>query len=222
MTENLYDVLGIPPTATEKEIKWAYRKLAGVHHPDKGGDPEMFQKVQHAYDTLIDPAKRTVYDETGQDGDSSRFSDGVIALFDEILLSGLLPEEWEYIDIFEKMRRHVKVAITTHRKQIKTNKDRVTNLNKVSKRISHAHQKRTVFHEHLAAKVEQAKAAIEESKAQIETCKMVLTFLKEYSFEVSKEKEGIGELSRILGRDFCTVAGTHSVLGNLGRKVSHD
>jgi len=57
-----YQTLGVAKTATPDEIKKAYRKLASQHHPDKGGDTAMFQKIQIAYDTLSDPAKRQQYD----------------------------------------------------------------------------------------------------------------------------------------------------------------
>lgn len=57
-----YQTLGVSPQADQKEIKRAYRKLAGKHHPDKGGDQEEFKKVQKAYETLSDPQKRAEYD----------------------------------------------------------------------------------------------------------------------------------------------------------------
>lgn len=64
-TTVLYKQLGVEKTATQGEIKKAYRKLARVHHPDRGGDPEEFKKVQNAYDCLSDPDKRKAYDVTG-------------------------------------------------------------------------------------------------------------------------------------------------------------
>ena len=57
-----YDILKISKNATDNEIKQAYRNLAKQHHPDKGGDKEMFQKIQEAYDTLSDPQKKQAYD----------------------------------------------------------------------------------------------------------------------------------------------------------------
>ena len=57
-----YSTLGVSRTATQDEIKRAFRKLASQHHPDKGGDTARFQEIQAAYDTLGDSAKRQQYD----------------------------------------------------------------------------------------------------------------------------------------------------------------
>ena len=61
----MYDVLGLTKDASDSEIKKAYYKLAKVHHPDKGGDPEKFKKVQEAYEILSDPQKRENFDRFG-------------------------------------------------------------------------------------------------------------------------------------------------------------
>ncbi len=55
-------MLGVAKSATQDEIKKAYRKLVMEHHPDKGGDVAMFTQIQEAYDTLGNPEKRTQYD----------------------------------------------------------------------------------------------------------------------------------------------------------------
>lgn len=57
-----YTTLGVDKTATPEQIKQAYRKLASIHHPDKGGDTAKFQDIQSAYETLSDPTKRHEYD----------------------------------------------------------------------------------------------------------------------------------------------------------------
>ena len=60
-----YDTLGVKPDATQAEIKAAYRRLAVVHHPDKGGTPEKFKALVGAYKTLSDPGSRRQYDMCG-------------------------------------------------------------------------------------------------------------------------------------------------------------
>ena len=59
---NAYETLGVPKGASDAEIKRAYRKMAGQHHPDKGGDTIKFQEIQSAYETLSDPQKRAQHD----------------------------------------------------------------------------------------------------------------------------------------------------------------
>lgn len=53
-----FAVLDLPETASEAEIKSAYRKLSRIHHPDVGGSAEMFQKISKAYETLTDAEQR--------------------------------------------------------------------------------------------------------------------------------------------------------------------
>jgi DnaJ-class molecular chaperone len=60
-----YDLLEITRDATQEEIKKAYRKMAVKHHPDKGGDEEVFKKVSEAYTVLSDESKKRVYDMGG-------------------------------------------------------------------------------------------------------------------------------------------------------------
>jgi len=60
--KSFYDILGVAKTASDDDIKRAYRRLASQHHPDKGGDTAKFQEIQEAYATLGDPARRREYD----------------------------------------------------------------------------------------------------------------------------------------------------------------
>lgn len=57
-----YSTLGVEETATQEEIKKAYRKLAKENHPDKGGDEELFKQISGAYDVIGDENKRQEYD----------------------------------------------------------------------------------------------------------------------------------------------------------------
>jgi DnaJ family protein A protein 2 len=62
-----YEILGVPKTAAQDDLKKAYRKAAIKNHPDKGGDPEKFKELAQAYEVLSDPEKREIYDQYGED-----------------------------------------------------------------------------------------------------------------------------------------------------------
>jgi curved DNA-binding protein len=68
MSNSLYETLGVSSTATEAEIKKAYRKLARQYHPDVNKDPEAeekFKEINAAYEVLSDKEKRAKYDQFG-------------------------------------------------------------------------------------------------------------------------------------------------------------
>jgi DnaJ homolog subfamily A member 2 len=76
----LYDLLEISPTASDDDIKKAYKKLAIKYHPDKNKDSnatEMFQKISNAFQILSDPDKRRRYDQFGLDAVNNNNSGGV-------------------------------------------------------------------------------------------------------------------------------------------------
>ncbi len=82
MSKNLYDVLGVSKSASETEIKSAYRKLARKYHPDLNKEDktaaEKFKEISCAYDILGDKEKRKKYDnnEIDSDGKPTGFGAG--------------------------------------------------------------------------------------------------------------------------------------------------
>jgi len=72
MPPDYYDRLGLSPTATQEEIRRAYRRLARETHPDRNPDAEdagaRFQKVKEAYDVLSKPERRARYDRRRRQG----------------------------------------------------------------------------------------------------------------------------------------------------------
>lgn len=114
-----YETLGVEKTATEKEIKQAYRNLARKYHPDvhqgdaKKAAEDKFKLVNEAYEVLKDPEKRKKYDQLGMNWQSGqdfepqqswqnynfhtagssdpRFSDFFSSIFGEDLFGGGVP-----------------------------------------------------------------------------------------------------------------------------------
>lgn len=90
-----YEILGVPRTANEKELKAAYRKLARKYHPDVNpGDKtaeSSFKEVSEAFGVLSDPEKRAKYDQVGHEAFGAGFdpSRGVKIDFEDLGLGDL-------------------------------------------------------------------------------------------------------------------------------------
>ena len=69
MSKDYYDILNVSKSASDSEIKSAYRKLAMKYHPDRNPDDKSaenkFKEVSEAYDVLKDREKRSAYDQFG-------------------------------------------------------------------------------------------------------------------------------------------------------------
>jgi DnaJ-class molecular chaperone len=93
-----YEKLGVDKAATPAEIKRAYRSKANQTHPDKGGSTAEFAPVVRAYEVLSDPAKRLLYDTTGEDKRppiEKEVQDVLMQLFLQALSS---PDEIEVVE----------------------------------------------------------------------------------------------------------------------------
>ncbi|EDV47227.1 protein HLJ1 [Drosophila erecta] len=69
MEEDYYMILGVDPTATEQEIKDAYRRMALIYHPDKNKHPRTtahFQKINRAFQVLSNAMSRREHDRSFQ------------------------------------------------------------------------------------------------------------------------------------------------------------
>lgn len=91
--KDYYKILELPKDASEEQIRKAYRRLALRHHPDHNpddsGSEERFKEISEAYGVLIDPAKRSQYDQWLRAGAQERAAGGGFNYSQEQILQDL-------------------------------------------------------------------------------------------------------------------------------------
>ena len=135
--KDYYTILGVTRTATEDEIKKAYRKLAHQYHPDKaGGDETKFKEINEAYQVLSDKNKRAQYDRFGNAGPSMGGFPGARAEdFPKVLASASILKTWATWAILATYstalwRASVCVSVGRPMKKVPTSKFRKISLSK--------------------------------------------------------------------------------------------
>ena len=107
---NLYEILGVDKDASTSEIKKAYRNLAKKHHPDKGGDEEVFKKISKAFSVLQDDERREKYDN-GEDIDEIVMDDREIATNNLCSVFDIVTSQHSFMadftDIIIRMREEI-------------------------------------------------------------------------------------------------------------------
>lgn len=111
-----YKILNVAKTATQEEIKKAYKKLAMEHHPDRGGSTAKFAEINEAYETLKDPKKRQEYDSPRQEFNfnSQNFEDIFSAFFNNAGMRN-------------RKNRDLKLTVSITLEEVLTGKDLIAN-----------------------------------------------------------------------------------------------
>ena len=93
MKKTLYDVLGVPTTASKSEIKKAYKMKAKTTHPDVGGDNTEMTALVEAYGILSDDEKRKRYDATGEEDGVDNEMTEILQVFFQIAEQALIEND---------------------------------------------------------------------------------------------------------------------------------
>lgn len=192
----LYELLGVDPKAETAAIKKAYQKLAKVHHPDKGGDPEKFLELQEAFEVLSDAERRLRYDTTGR-ADKSAVTPARVKNFIEQTIKTLIeskdPMGYRDDPTTNNFRDQILGSLVAARKQIKDMKFATQRKIEKATRMVERFKTKEGFDpvgDALRANLKSLQGELRTHEDALELSQEVERVMRTYEYEVGPEREG--------------------------------
>jgi curved DNA-binding protein CbpA len=190
---DFYKILGVAKTATLKDIKKAYRDLAKIHHPDKGGDEEKFKEITRAFGVLSDPDKREKFDN-GEEFDETYQSpkdkahQNLCSVFD--IVTGAHGFMADHTDLIVRMREEINEMTLKMDNDLSVANNNIKKIKSIIKRLKKADFIKR-YAEHTLLAHEARKTQVEES---IKVQGIMLELLEDssYDFLVDDDEEWRG------------------------------
>jgi len=188
---NLYDTLGVNKTATQSEIKSAYRKKAKELHPDKndGEHSEEFCDAKLAYEVLSDPEERKQYDETGRysnDPEWKKIRDKFYETFASLMFNLSAND-----DILNAAKILIQAKIGKKEGEIMTYRDKLRHIGKIIKRIKPKGSEDYLITA-MENEIKMGNELIKSAEAHIEFLKKVVEYGDHYEADIPTVRGLIG------------------------------
>ena len=178
---NPYTELDVSTDASLETIKQQYRTLAQMHHPDKGGDEDIFKRIKLAYEILSDPIRRKQYDITGETATSNVKNEAVEKIV-QILLH-VVPifnaDQDNLISIIEMETRTILESVF---KDISVTEKHIVNLEKVSEKIRIKTENENLLNGLVVNQIRQKKQELITFQHRVKVCNFMLEILKDYEY----------------------------------------
>ena len=178
---NPYTELDVPVDASLETIKQRYRTLAQMHHPDKGGDEELFKRIKLAYEILSDPVRRKQYDITGETT-TTNAKDEAIANIVQILLHVVPSFNVDQDDLIQIAEIETRTMLDLVHKDMGVTERYIANLEKVSNKLRIKTEGENILNSFIINQIQQRKQELETFKRRIQVCELMLEILKDYEY----------------------------------------
>ena len=178
---NPYTELDVPVDASLETIKQRYRTLAQMHHPDKGGDEELFKLIKLAYEILSDPVRRKQYDITGETT-TTNAKDEAIANIVQILLHVVPSFNVDQDDLIQIAEIETRTMLDLIYKDISVTERYIANLEKVSSKLRIKTSGENILNTFIVHQIQQRKQELENFKRRVQVCELMLEILKDYEY----------------------------------------
>jgi len=178
---NPYTELDIPVDASLETIKQRYRTLAQMHHPDKGGDEELFKRIKLAYEILSDPVRRKQYDIIGETT-TTNAKDEAIANIVQILLHVVPNFNVDQDDLIQVAEIETRTMLDLINKDIGVTERYILNLEKVLSKLRIKTEGENLLSIFIVNQIQQKKQELEAFQRRIQICNLMLEILKDYEY----------------------------------------
>ena len=178
---NPYTELDVPVDASLETIKQRYRTLAQMHHPDKGGDEEVFKRIKLAYEILSDPVRRKQYDITGETT-TTNAKDEAVANIVQILLHVVPNFNVDQDDLILIAEMETRTMLDLVHKDIGVTERYILNLEKVLSKLRIKTEGENLLSSFIFNQIQQRKQELESFQRRIQVCNLMLEILKDYEY----------------------------------------
>ena len=178
---NPYTELDVPVDASLETIKQRYRTLAQIHHPDKGGDEELFKRIKLAYEILSDPVRRKQYDITGETT-TTNAKDEAVANIVQILLHVVPNFNVDQDDLINIAEMETRTMLDLVHKDIGVTERYILNLEKVLSKLRIKTEGENLLSSFIVNQIQQRKLELESFQRRIQVCNLMLEILKDYEY----------------------------------------
>ena len=178
---NPYTELDVSTDASLETIKHQYRTLAQMHHPDKGGDEDIFKRIKLAYEILSDPIRRKQYDITGETVTSNVKNEAVEKIV-QILLH-VVPNfnaDQDNLILIVEMETRTMLGLVFN--DIIIAEKHIVNLEKVSEKIRIKTENENLLNGLVVNQIRQKKQELITFQHRVRVCNFVLEILKDYEY----------------------------------------
>jgi len=195
---NPYDLLGLKKGCTDEEITKAFRELSKTHHPDIGGDAEVFIQINIAVSVLRDPYKRRMYDDFGiWDGMSEDNTNQMVQeKFQELINSWVdnQLQSWNTINIVDFFQANLSAAKRNINRRIDMEAKSLKDLKKMRKLVK-VKEGRNIVLEVIQARINSTESSLQKFKEELH----IVSLINEETSKYSTEDDSEEIVSRLLG-----------------------
>lgn len=185
---DLYAELGLDKDATLNDIKKAYKKMSKKHHPDAGGDPDDFIRLDTAYKVLSDPERKRIYDETGYYEDGSKvksIEEEALTLITKMMQTLLLKYKkmLVFINIVDETKQAILKAMDSCREDVDINSKIKEALLNIADKVHSEEKKKNIVQELLLALSRQPEQVEIAGSRFLAIAERALQILENYNYE---------------------------------------